>query len=909
MKYESLSLTQGFVVALAVLFLVIWRAPLHYEAQSLATYLPLHNVLESLSIVVAMLVFGVTWNAYSSERPGNIVLLACALLAVGLIDFAHMLSFKGMPDFFTPASPEKAINFWLAARLLAALALWTAAMRSARPLKSARTRYLLLASSLAITSFVYWIGINHEKELPHTFIEGVGLTPVKVAAEYLIITILVIPTVLFFIRARRDQFREADLLFAAAAISILSELSFILYSAVTDIFNLLGHVYKVIAYGFIYRAVFVASVREPFVRLLEANTKIQHDEEELRQSAERIADLYNKAPCGYHSLDENGAFIQINDTELDWLGYSREEVIGKLKFSDLLTSDSVRVFQGYFPHFKERGWINDVELEMVRKDGTVLSALLNDSAIRDSDGRYLMSRTTTYDITERKHAQFIIANSEKRFRSLIECGSDLVLLIDSRGTITYISPSIKQLAGYEVEEIMGRNFLEFVNPENAQAAVKDLDSLLRSPNDPHVAELRYRCKDGNWLTLETIARNMLAEPTVGGIVVNGRDISERKRAEQSLRKLNRSLLALSSCNQVLIYASDESQLLNDMCRLIVEVAGYHSAWVGFAQHDARKAIRPVAAAGCKDLCIEQADITGSDNEQGRGPAGAAIRTRMPQIIRDTRTNPAYEPWRANAVKLGYGSVLGLPLATHGSVLGALCIYSSESRGFDDEEVRLLRELADDLAFGIVTLRTRASHEKSVERLQRSMEGTILAMAATIEMRDLYTAGHQKRVAELAVAIAREMTLPEDDIQGLKLASMVHDLGKIQVPAEILAKPSELTDIEYRLIKAHPQAGYDILKEIDFSWPIAEIVYQHHERLDGSGYPRGLKAGAIMVGARILAIADSVEAMSSHRPYRPGLGTDKALAEIERGRGTAFDPVVVDACLRLFREDHFQLLVA
>jgi len=197
-------------------------------------------------------------------------------------------------------------------------------------------------------------------------------------------------------------------------------------------------------------------------------------------------------------------------------------------------------------------------------------------------------------------------------------------------------------------------------------------------------------------------------------------------------------------------------------------------------------------------------------------------------------------------------------------------------------------------------------KKSEKRLRASLLDSITAIAATVEIRDPYTAGHQRRVAQLAIAIARELQLPEDWIEGLHLASVVHDVGKIQIPAEILSKPGRLTDLEFKLIKEHSQAGYEILKSIEFPWPIAQIVVQHHERLDGSGYPHGLKDKDILLEAKILGVADVVEAMMSHRPYRPGLGIDAALEEITKNSGVFYDPIVVDACLMLFRQKGFQM---
>lgn len=193
-----------------------------------------------------------------------------------------------------------------------------------------------------------------------------------------------------------------------------------------------------------------------------------------------------------------------------------------------------------------------------------------------------------------------------------------------------------------------------------------------------------------------------------------------------------------------------------------------------------------------------------------------------------------------------------------------------------------------------------------EKLRRNMEDTINALAQAVEMRDPYTAGHQRRVTGLACVIADEMDLPKEQIEGIRMAGIVHDIGKIFVPAEILSKPGKLRKIEISLIEAHSQVSYDILKDIDFSWPVAQIVLQHHERMDGSGYPTGVAGEKILLGARILAVADVVEAISSHRPYRASLGIKRALNEISKNNGLLFDPKVVAACLKVFKEKDFKL---
>jgi len=194
--------------------------------------------------------------------------------------------------------------------------------------------------------------------------------------------------------------------------------------------------------------------------------------------------------------------------------------------------------------------------------------------------------------------------------------------------------------------------------------------------------------------------------------------------------------------------------------------------------------------------------------------------------------------------------------------------------------------------------------ESAQRLQRALKATVQALANTVEQRDPYTAGHQRNVAELAAAIAREMGLQEDEVTGIYLAGMIHNIGKIQAPAEILSKPGRLSWIEYRLLQEHAQIGSDIAKTVDFPWPISTMIQQHHERLDGSGYPKGLRGDEIILGARILAVADVVEAMTARRPYRDALGLDVALLEIEQGSGRLFDVVAVGICVRLFKEHRF-----
>lgn len=224
----------------------------------------------------------------------------------------------------------------------------------------------------------------------------------------------------------------------------------------------------------------------------------------------------------------------------------------------------------------------------------------------------------------------------------------------------------------------------------------------------------------------------------------------------------------------------------------------------------------------------------------------------------------------------------------------------------DPSLEMLQSFSNLVAVSLMRTKSEIQLKDTLESLRKAVGTTIQVMATAVETRDPYTAGHQTRSADVARAIAVEMGLQHDKIDAIRMAGSIHDIGKLSIPAEILSKPTKLSDIEFRLIKEHAKKGYEMLKNVESPWPLAEIVYQHHERVDGSGYPRNLKGEDICIEARILAVADVVEAMASHRPYRPSLGIDAALSEIEKNRGIFYDNAIVDACLRLFREKGFQL---
>lgn len=505
----------------------------------------------------------------------------------------------------------------------------------------------------------------------------------------------------------------------------------------------------------------------------------------------------------------------------------------------------------------------------------------------------------------RREAEDLLRNATDSIRDAF------IVIEGEHGAITFWNPAAESMFGYSREEAIGRPLHDFLPaPAYREAGRRGMAAFSQSGEGPVINRtMEYSAvrKSGEEFTVELSisAMRIRGRWHATGIV---RDITERKQREAQIRRLNRILRTISACNEDLVRACKEGDLLQALCRDIVDVGEYQLAWVAYADTPGADMPPAVARYGDEAVFRIHAALTGDPLHAPYCPTRIALRDGKLALFHPGRDEGE---WSDRLAQAGVRAILSLPLEAGGQRLGALTIFSTHAEAFDAEGVALMEELAADLAYGIAALRTAGERDRMAEAqahhaeiLQRSLEQSIQAIADTVEARDPYTAGHQRRVGELAVAIAMELGLASEVIQGIRLAASIHDLGKIRVPAEILVKPGKLTGVEYQLVVDHPQGGYEILKDIDFPWPIRDIVHQHHEKLDGSGYPQGLKDGQILFEARIMTVADVVEAMSSHRPYRPAMGTDAALAEITRGRGTVYDESVVDACVRLFREGRF-----
>ncbi|TNH88235.1 HD domain-containing phosphohydrolase [Aeromonas sobria] len=446
------------------------------------------------------------------------------------------------------------------------------------------------------------------------------------------------------------------------------------------------------------------------------------------------------------------------------------------------------------------------------------------------------------------------------------------------------------------EALVGKNDSDFFPPELVRRYREDDTRVMREGIRQHIEEPYLKGRESRWLSTTKFPLRDEAGAIVG-VGIFFEDITEQKWQQEKLQQYSWTQQAISRAHHALLKPGDEPLLLQDICDAIAFDDRFPLVAVLQNSPDPAQPPRIVARAGSADASEQALWLT----DDALGPAILHQRS-LNQIICHERPQHRRHPL--------YSHLL-IPLPLQGEQPGALIIHSDQQRLFSQEEEQLFIQLTDYLAYGLQARHTQQAYLHSQQekilharQLELALEDALGAIAAVLEQRDPYTAGHQKHVARLAQAIGRELRLAERQLRGLYLGAMVHDIGKIQVPAEILTKPDRLTPLEFELVKEHPAIGYLVLKDIDFPWPIAQMIHQHHEYLDGSGYPQGLKGDEILLEARILTVADIVESMSSDRPYRAALGIPQAREQIIQMCGHQLDADVVDACLRILDRGDF-----
>ena len=585
-------------------------------------------------------------------------------------------------------------------------------------------------------------------------------------------------------------------------------------------------------------------------------------EEALRESEGKYRLTFASTSDVIFNLDAELNVSSITPSVEKILGYKVEELINK-PFQNLkiMTPESLMKAISYALTLLSGEDVPITIYEFIAKDGAIIFGEVISSPIIN-ENKVIGITSAARDITQRIRAEEKFIQSEEKYHNILESIDEGYYEVDLVGNLTFINDSMCRIMGYPQEELLSMNYRGYADKVNAKKLFQAFNEVYRTGKPGKIVDYEIIRKDGTNRYIETsvtLYKDSSGKP-IGfrGII---RDVSEQKQAEKELLKSEEKYRSLVENAQEGIFQSTAEGHHITVNQAFANILGYEST---------------------EEVMATIADI----------PHQVYVhpddRTKILQIIEKEGSVKGYE---AEFYKKD----------------GSKTWVSINMHAVRDEEGRLLyyQGINQDI---IEKKNMERERQENIERLRKSLGATINAMAVTVETRDPYTAGHQRRVADLARAIAVEMNLKSEQIDSIRMASMIHDIGKISIPSEILSKPTKLTDLEFDLIKTHSQSGYNILKDIEFPWPVADVVLQHHERMNGSGYPQGLKGDDILLEARILAIADVVEAIASHRPYRPALGIDLAMEEISGNKGILYDADAVDACLKLFREKGYNLVL-
>jgi len=578
-------------------------------------------------------------------------------------------------------------------------------------------------------------------------------------------------------------------------------------------------------------------------------------------------------------LAKNGFILNINELLTEVLGYSEEDLLGK-PLEELLPPVNraalIRILM-----FEEG--VQKQKITCLRKDASITQLNVSTYSFTIEQDNYTILFTDTY-INSPVASQTLFKS-----QSLLEIGERLAKLgawtLDVTSGLVEWSPGTYDI--HEVPQTIAPNLnsaLRFYHPNDVEIIRNAVQKCINN-GDSWDLELRIHTANGKLKWTRSISQALYEGDKVTSIFGIFQDITEQKALldqKHTIDQIKASIIENTSDSTGRPFLQDLARSLKTpfdaKCAMIETVNSVEQTattigfWVGDELQD--NITYPLADTPCAnvangELCLYK------DSIQQQFPLDEHLK------------------------ELDAESYVGTPLlSTSGKVLGLAAII--DSKPFEDGE--LVRSL-----FSLFSGRAAAELERlaTSDKLLTALKSTVQAIALTIEQRDPYTAGHQRRVAILAEAIAKTMHLRQDQIEALKLGAAIHDIGKISIAAEILNRPGKLGYLEYELIKTHSVNGFEIVKDIEFPWPLADMILQHHERMDGSGYPNGLKGDDIILEARILGVADVVEAMTSHRPYRTALGLNAALTEIDKGSGTIYDSTVVAACHEVLSNEHFK----
>ena len=600
-----------------------------------------------------------------------------------------------------------------------------------------------------------------------------------------------------------------------------------------------------------YNEVLFRKLEKKVKQLEDVITKQKKTEDELRQSELKHRTLIAQSPDGIFIVGLNGNFLAVNRVMCENLKYSEAELLS-MGIWDIVPTEYVEQHKKRLADIMTGKAPNEAAEYVVKgKEGDLYVVEISSAPYYEAD-KLAGFQGIARDITARKKTEKALQTSEERYRTLVDKALEGIIVVQD-GKVVFANPKAYEIIDYPRDQTEPRLFIDFVHEEDRNLIIERHVRRLKGEQFDEVYPIRLIDQKGDikWVQISSARIDWQGKPATLTFVT---DITERRKAEDLLISSEEKYRSLVENINDVFYTLDAAGNITYVSPVVERLSKYK--------------VSELTGKSFNSIIFPEdlPDVVASYNRLISGqiePSEFRIADKDGRII--------------------YVRTSSRPIFKDGEIVGITALITD------------------------VTERKQAEQDliKSYQEIRKTLNDAINTMAKIVEMRDPYTAGHQHRVAELSIAIARELGYQGDDLENLYMAALIHDIGKIYVPSDILSKPGKLTNIEFNLVKTHAHGSYEILRNMEFPTSVAESVLQHHERLDGSGYPGGLQGDAICREAKLIAVADVVEAMSSHRPYRAAMGTDKALEEISANKGKLYDSAVVDACLHVFRKQSFK----
>ena len=634
------------------------------------------------------------------------------------------------------------------------------------------------------------------------------------------------------------------------------------------------------------------------VSVIREITQQKQAEDKLKKERNFYSSVLRSAASLVLVLDKEGRILLFNRACEQLSGYSVNELRNKHFWDFLLPPDEKRSAQAFFKDLNSDQFPYSHEDYWITKDATRRLVAWSDTSLKDEKGSVACVVSTGVDITERQEAAQAHQESAEYFRSLVENSSDPLIILDQDGMMRFEGSSFEEMLGYEPGQLEGKSFRELSHPDDVAVFSKTMEKVKTEPGATASVQLRLHTKEGTWITVEGISKNLLNDPTVSGIVFTARDITSRKHVEEGRQRQIELLDVIHAIDVATSSGLDLRITAKVILEQLTAQLGVDAASVLLFNPDTH-ILKHFSGLGFRNIAIARSQVNLGEDIAGKAALEREL-IRVPDL-RDSEKGSKRADLLADE---GFVAYYAMPLVARGELKGVLEILNRSSLSPDPEWLDFLSTVASQAAVAI-------DNADLIETLQRQNTGlgfaydsTLEKVSYTLDLREQLTTGHSHRVADWTLRLGETVGMEGRDLVHVRHGALLHDIGKIRIPESILLKPGPLTEEEWKIMRKHPGYAFELMSEVPYLRSAVNIPYCHHEKWDGSGYPRGLKGKEIPLAARVFAVVEAWDLLCSDRPYRKAWLPDKIREHLRSHSGIDFDPDIVEKFLELEREGEF-----